>query len=676
MAEREIVRTSCPRDCYDGCGVVAVKRGGRIARVLGDPDHPVSRGALCGKCAIAYNGVWLDPEARLLHPMRRTGPKGSGRFERISWDEALTTVADRLKAIVAERGPASILHTHYTGTCSAIANAFPGRFFARLGAAEAIPDTICNNAGHVALDYTFGDSRAGFDPRTAKDSACILVWGANPGHSAPHAHKHWLKESPAKIVVVDPVRHDTARAADLHLHLAPGGDAALAFGMCHVARRDGLLDRAYIRDRVLGYDEVEAEIAAATPEWTAGRTGLSVADIEEAARAYAAGPSLLWLGQGLQRQPAGGNVFRACAMLPALTGNIGKPGAGFYYLNDGAGIVARKGAAPVRAEESGGGATGPRISQMDAPEALNDPGRFRAYVAWNCNPVASNPDQARMRSGLAREDLFTVVVDCFPTDTADYADVLLPAASFLEFDDLNLSYFHLTVAAQAKCAEPMGESLPNQEIFRRLSRAMGYGEAHLHRDDASMLDEALADMGLGLTFDELREKGWVWGSDEPLILWSEGVFPTPSGKIEIACARAEAAGHPRVPRPVVDPPPRDGRLRLLSPAGKWLMNSSYGNDPRIRELMGEPTVAIHPDDADRLDVADGRRVMLANEAGELAMTAVVSDVVAPGSLLADKSRWPREEGGRNVNLLHVPRKTDMGESTSVHGVEVTVSPIR
>ena len=676
MAEREIVRTSCPRDCYDGCGVVAVKRGGRIARVLGDPDHPVSRGALCGKCAIAYNGVWLDPDARLLHPMRRTGPKGSGRFERISWDEALTTVADRLKAIVAERGPASILHTHYTGTCSAIANAFPGRFFARLGAAEAIPDTICNNAGHAALDYTFGDSRAGFDPRTAKDSACILVWGANPGHSAPHAHKHWLKESPAKIVVVDPVRHDTARAADLHLHLAPGGDAALA--LRDVPRRPPRRTagpRLHPRSRA-GLRRGGGEIAAATPEWTAGRTGLSVAGIEEAARAYAAGPSLLWLGQGLQRQPAGGNVFRACAMLPALTGNIGKPGAGFYYLNDGAGIVARKGAAPVRAEEGGGGATGPRISQMDAPEALNDPGRFRAYVAWNCNPVASNPDQARMRSGLAREDLFTVVVDCFPTDTADYADVLLPAASFLEFDDLNLSYFHLTVAAQAKCAEPMGESLPNQEIFRRLSRAMGYEEAHLHRDDASMLDEALADMGLGLTFDELREKGWVWGSDEPLILWSEGVFPTPSGKIEIACARAEADGHPRVPRPVVDPPPRDGRLRLLSPAGKWLMNSSYGNDPRIRELMGEPTVAIHPDDADRLDVADGRRVMLANEAGELAMTAVVSDVVAPGALLADKSRWPREEGGRNVNLLHVPRKTDMGESTSVHGVEVTVSPIR
>ncbi len=673
MAEREIVKTSCPRDCYDGCGIAVVKRGGRIARVLGDPDHPVSRGALCGKCAIAYNGVWLDPGARLLHPMRRTGAKGRGRFERIPWDEALAETAGRLKDIAAEHGADSILHTHYTGTCSSIANAFPGRFFARLGATEAEPDSICNNAGHAAWGYVFGDSHTGFDPRTARESSCIVVWGANPSHSAPHAHKHWLKESPARVIAIDPVRHETARDADLHLRLLPGSDAALAFGMCHVARRDGLLDHGYIRDRVLGYDEVEADIQAATPAWTADKTGLAVADIEEAARAYAAGPSLLWLGQGLQRQRTGGNIFRACAMLPAFTGNIGKPGAGFYYLNDGSGIIARKGAAPVRTEPGDGGAAGPRISQMDVPAALNDPGRFRAYMAWNCNPVASNPDQARMRSGLAREDLFTVVVDCFPTDTADYADIVLPAASFLEFDDLTCSYFNLTVGAQAKCAEPMGESLPNQEIFRRLATAMGYEEAFLHRDDASMLDEALAGMGLGIAFDELKEKGWVWGSDEPLVLWAEGVFPTPSGRIEIACPRAEADGHPRTPRAVADPPPRDGRLRLLSPAGKWLMNSSYGNDPRIRELMGEPAVAIHPDDAARLDVADGQRVVLANDAGELAMTAVVSDIVPAGALLADKSRWPRGEGGHNVNLLHIPRKTDMGESTSVHGVEVTVS---
>ncbi|MDA1072561.1 MAG: molybdopterin-dependent oxidoreductase, partial [Proteobacteria bacterium] len=315
--EREIIKTTCPRDCYDGCGIAVVKRDGRIAKVLGDPDHPTARGALCGKCAVAYNGVWLDPEVRLPHPMKRTGPKGSSQFTAISWNEALSTIAERFHAIGRESGFDRILHTHYTGTCSSLAIGFPGRFFARLGATEAEPDTICNNAGHVAWGYVFGDSHIGFDPRTARDSACILVWGANPSHSAPHAHKHWLKESPAKVIVVDPVRHETAAAADLHLQLRPGSDAALAFGLVHVMVREGLIDQAYIDAHVLGWDELQADIAMATPAWTAAQTGLPAAQIEEAARLYGAGPSLLWLGQGLQRQPSGGNIFRACAMLPA-----------------------------------------------------------------------------------------------------------------------------------------------------------------------------------------------------------------------------------------------------------------------------------------------------------------------------------------------------------------------
>jgi len=672
--DREIVKTTCPRDCYDGCGIAVVKRGGKITKVLGDPDHPVARGALCGKCAVAYNGVWLDPGARLLHPMKRTGPKGSASFEPISWDEALATIAERFHGIGREAGYDRIVHTHYTGTCSALAIGFPGRFFARLGATEVEPDTICNNAGHVAWGYVFGDSHTGFDPRTARDSACILVWGANPSHSAPHAHRHWLKESPAKVIVVDPVRHETAQAADLHLQLRPGSDAALAFGLVHVLRRDGLIDRAYIDAHVEGWDALQPGIDRATPEWTALATGLPVAQIEEAARLYGTGPSLLWLGQGLQRQPQGGNIFRACAMLPAVTGHIGKPGAGFYYLNDAMGIVARKGAAPAYAPPDADGPSGPpSISQMDVPELLNDPARIGAYVVWNCNPLASNPAQARMRSGLAREDLFTVVIDCFPTDTAAYADIVLPAASFLEFDDVSTSYFHFTIGAQVKAAEPMGESLPNQEIFRRLARAMGFDEPHLHSSDHEMIDKLLARSSTGVGWDELKARGWIWGSSEPLVLWQEGRFPTPSGKIELASARAAADGHPLVPTPDPDAPPAAGRFRLLSPAGKWLMNSLYGNDPRIRELMGTPTVAIHPNDATRLGLADGSRVTLSNKGGALTLQAVISDIIPPGTLLTDKSRWPGLEGGTNINLLHVPQKTDMGESTSVHGVEVELA---
>jgi len=438
-------------------------------------------------------------------------------------------------------------------------------------------------------------------------------------------------------------------------------------------RREGLFDHTYIEKSVQGYDEVEAAIEAATPEKTAAETGLSVTQIEEAARLYATGPSLLWLGQGLQRQHQGGNIFRACAMLPAFTGNIGKPGAGFYYLNGSAGIIARKGAAPEYHAPDPDAQGHPEISQMDVPDALNDPARFRAYMVWNSNPVASNPDQKKMISGLKRDGLFTVVVDCFPTDTAKLADIMLPAASFLEFDDLSGSYFHFTVGAQVKCAEPMGESLPNQEIFRRLSKAMGMEEGFLYRTDQQMIDKALAGMDIGMGWDALKEKGWAWGSDDALVLWADGTFPTPSGKIQIACPAAEADGHPRVPQASADAPPKDGHLRLLSPAGKWLMNSSYGNDPRIQELLGAPTVAVHPEDAKARKITDGQQVTLRNEASSLTMTAIISDIIPAGTLLTDKSRWLGADGTENVNALHIAQKTDMGESTSVHGVEVELA---
>jgi len=310
--DKTIIRTTCPRDCYDSCGIAVIKRRGVITKVIGDPDHPVARGALCGKCALAYNGVWRDPAQRLQHPLKRIGPKGEGRFAAVSWDEALGEIADRLQRITAESGPAGIWHTHYTGTCSLIAGSFPARFFNRLGASEIEPDSICNLAGHVALDLVFGSSYTGFDPRSARDAACILVWGANPSASAPHAHKQWLPESPARKIVIDPIRHATAAAADLHLQPFPGSDSALAFALLHVIRREGLLDRDYLDRHALGWAEIETTLDSCTPEWGEAVSGVPARLIEEAARIYGRGPSLMWLGQGLQRQPMGGNVFRAC----------------------------------------------------------------------------------------------------------------------------------------------------------------------------------------------------------------------------------------------------------------------------------------------------------------------------------------------------------------------------
>jgi anaerobic selenocysteine-containing dehydrogenase len=319
MSEKTIIRTTCPRDCYDACGIAVVKRADGLVKVLGDPDHPVARGALCGKCAIAYNGAWLDPKARVTRPLKRVGPKGEGRFEPVSWDQATGEIAARLKNIVSVHGGETIWHSHYTGTCSLLAGGFPQRFLNRLGASEVDPDSICNAAGHAALKYMYGASDVGFDPRTAKDSDCILVWGANPSASAPHQHRHWLKEARAKKIVVDPVRHPTAADADLHLQLFPGSDAALAFAMLHVLKRDGMIDRAFLAQHTIGWDELELVIDRCSPDWAAPITGVPAAQIEEAARIYGNGPSLLWLGQGLQRQPTGGNVFRAVGLLPAAT---------------------------------------------------------------------------------------------------------------------------------------------------------------------------------------------------------------------------------------------------------------------------------------------------------------------------------------------------------------------
>jgi anaerobic selenocysteine-containing dehydrogenase len=590
----------------------------------------------------------------------------------VSWDEALAEIAGRLGDIVTRHGGESVLHAHYTGTCSLLAGEFPMRFFNRLGATEVEPDTICNNAGHAALTYVYGTSVDGFDPKTIRDTRCLLIWGANPSASAPHAHEHWLDEAAGHVIVIDPVRHASAEKADIHVQPFPGSDAALAFGLMHAIHRAGRVDEAFLEAHTLGWDELEPLVENATPEWTAEVTGIPVTTIEEVARRYAQGPSLLWLGQGLQRQPHGGNVMRACAALPAITGNLGKPGAGLCYLNgDGprnidADIV---GAPHLRR------APASSIGHMDLADALADPQRTRAFFCWNMNVAASAPRQRALRGALAREDLFSVVVELFQTDTADFADIVLPAASFLEFDDLVVPYVHLLLSAQAKAVDPPGEALPNQEIFRRLARAMGYAERELYTSDREILDELLAGSGLGVDFDALARSGTIDPFPEPVVTFADLEFPTSSGRIELASASAEADGHPRVPQPHGDSKPPRGTLRLLSPASRWLMNDSYANDPQVRRALGAPRVTVHPEDARALGLVDGELVRLSNETGEIALCLSVSDAVAPGVALAHKGHWPKlEDAGVNVNALNPGVRSDMGESTSVHGTLVQIAP--
>lgn len=683
-AAEEILLTTCPRDCYDSCGVAVVRRGGEVHAVRGNKAHPISRGTLCGKCSTAYNREWLDPKKRLLRPLRRVTPKdspGGPAFEAVSWDTALADIAARLKTIGVRHGAASILNAHYTGTLSLLAGTVPMRFFNRLGATEITPDTICNMAGHVALRYTYGSSLDGFDPRTAVDAACILVWGANPHACAPHAHEHWLPESRATVIVIDPVRTPSAARAHHHLQLRPGSDAALAFGFMHVIVRDGLADRAFIDAHVAGWDELERAVMACDLATVSRQSGIAVDRIETAARIYARGPSLLWLGQGLQRQAMGGNLMRACAALPAVTGNLCKPGAGFLYLNwnlaargiDESYLTAPQlAAAPV-----------PSISHMDLAATLEDPDRSRALIVWNMNPAASCPQQSRLRRALQRKDLFTVALDLFPTDTTALADYVLPAAGFLEFDDLIVSYFHLTLSVQRKVMEPLGQALPNLEIFRRLARAMDFHEPPLHESDAAILARLMAQSGSGETFESLAAKGSVWISTAPLVQFADRRWPTPSGRIELASDAAAADGHPRLPVCHADEPPVDRHLRLLSPADDWLLNSSFGNVGRILDRLGPATIGLHPTDAADRELADGELAIVYNDCGSLELKVTITDAVQPGVALSHKGRWRgggdpaaaaagRCEEQGNVNVLNSGAKSDMGESTAVHSVQVLV----
>jgi anaerobic selenocysteine-containing dehydrogenase len=442
----------------------------------------------------------------------------------------------------------------------------------------------------------------------------------------------------------------------------------------HVLRREGLIDHEFVKAHTIGWDELEPMLDACTPEWGEAQTGVPAQLIETAARLSGRGPSLLWLGQGLQRHKTAGNVIRSCALLPAVTGNIAKPGAGFTFLNwnlEQRYIDATYLTAPHLAA-----AAPPSISHMDLAANLEDPSRSQALVCWNNNIAASSPEQMRLRQALAREDLFTVVLDLFATDTADYADVVLPAASFLEFNDLVAGYFYPTIAAQVKVTEPMGEALPNQEIFRRLARSMEYTERELYESDAEMLDTLLRQSPVVEDFATLAAIGTVAMSSDPMMQFPDLLFPTPSGRIEIASAQAEADGHPRVPQPIANEKPVEDRLRLLSPASSLCLNSSFANDARLVTRMGSATIAVHPEDAAERGLTDGDDVLVSNETGCLPLRVTLSTAIPRGVVLAHKGRWPKREGTQaNVNALNPGEKTDMGENTCVHGVEVRVTPL-
>ncbi len=668
MPNSAVIRSTCPRDCYDSCGIlVKTSQQGEVS-IVGDPEHPLAQGALCGKCSIAYNGVWRDSKARLLHPLKRTGVKGQASFAPVSWDEALNDIARRLADIRKDRGGAAIYQTHYTGTCSLLAGVAPLRFFNAIGATEVDPDTVCNKAGHVALQLMYGESTRGFDTRTINGTKCLMIWGANPSASAPHVHEHWLKQTKAPLIVIDPIRHETAARADLHLQLFPGTDGALAFALLHAIRARGKISHDFLAAHALGWDEIEPQLDACTPAWGEAVTGVPAALIEQAAALYAGGPSLLWMGQGFQRQTYGGNAMRAVGLLPAATGNIGKYGAGFLYLNgwDTRGIDAN--------ELTGAHLNtcpAPAVSHMDLAAHLESDAK--ALITWNNNIAASSPEQGRLRKALQRDDLFQVTLDLFMTETARYADYVLPAASFLEFDDVVMPYFNSCISAQVKALPPMGESLPNLEIFRRLALAMGLEAPELYESDESIIAKLLDEAKPGLNFAALVRAGTIFEPSQPAVQFADLKFKTPSGKAELSGESFVIAGLPRAPYPSREARPAGGELRMISPASKWLMNSSYGNDPKIVKQLQSGEVFLHPDEARGRGLKEGARVRLANATGAITLQLSLSTDVPRGVVLAHKSRWTTPSSDQNVNALNPGAKADLAESCAVHSINVSIA---
>src|SRR5215469_12053585 len=548
----KVVRAVCPHDCPDTCAMlVEVDDTGRAVRVKGDPANPFTHGGLCVK--VAHYEKRTYHADRLLYPMKRVGQKGDGQFTRVSWDEALDTICSRLKAIAAD-DPQSILPYSYAGTMGQLqGSSMDRRFFHRLGA-SLLDRTICSTAGMFGMRYTVGAS-VGTNPETVDQAKYILIWGSNIITSNIHLWRYILKARSrgAKIVTIDPLRTKTGEQSDEHIAIMPGTDGALALGMMHIIVRDGLQDHDYIHRYTLGFAQLKPRLEEYPPSRVSEITGIPQDTIERITQEYAANsPSFIRVNYGLQRHSGGGMAVRNIFCLPALVGSWRHPGGGAVLSTSG--FFKYNYAALERPDLIQGLPRTINMSQLGEALTAADP-PVRAIVVYNSNPGAVAPNQQRVLAGFKREDLFTVVLEHFQTDTADYADILLPATTQLEHLDVHRSYGHTYSMLNTPAIAPVGEAKSNTEIFRLLAARMTMDEPALRDSDETMARQVL--QGTGITLEELQTKGWVKlpVADAP---FANGGFPTPSGKCELFSERMERLEH-------LDPvptyiPPREDRL--------------------------------------------------------------------------------------------------------------------
>ena len=654
--------------------LVTVKDG-RAVRVAGDPDHPFTQGFLCAKVNRYVERTYHRD--RLLRPMRRIGAKGRGEFEPISWDQALNEVADRLATVArSPEGPQAILPYSYAGTMGLVqGSSMDRRFFHLLGASK-LDRTICSMAGTVGMRMTVG-ANIGADAEGIPESDLVLLWGTNTLTSNPHMWPFVLQARArgAPVIAIDPIRTRTAAQCDEWLAIQPGTDAALALGMMHVIFAEGLEDREYLAAHTLGEAELRARAAEYPPARVAAITGLAAESIVSLARRFGrARAAFIRVNYGLQRHAGGGMAVRTIACLPAVVGHWRRVGGG-VQLSTSANFQFNKQALerpdlspPVRT-----------INMIRLGEALTTPDAgvggppVRALVVYNSNPAAVAPDRATVRRGLAREDLFTVVLEHFQTDTADYADIVLPATTQLEHWDLHFAYGHHYASLNRPAIEPLGECKPNSEIFRLVAARMGLTHPSLRDDDLTLIRQALATESAqldGVTFDALLERGWMrLNVPRPYLPFANGAFLTPSGKCELYSARLAEMGLD--PLPTYTPPYECAAeapelatrypLTLISSPAHQFLNTTFVNVDALRRGAREPECLLHPLDAERRGIGVGARVAIYNDRGAFTATARVEDAIRPGVVWAPSIWWGKlAPDGRNANETTSQRETDMG----------------
>jgi len=689
-----VVYGSCPHDCPDCCALeTRVDEQGRAVSVRGRADHTVTRGWLCAKVNRYLDRVY-HPD-RLLYPMRRVGPKGSGAFERISWDEAIAEITGRWRDIIAQYGAQSILPYSYAGTLGLVNGAVcDSRFWNRLGASRLVR-AICGYAAEEAVLLTVG-ARLAPSPEMLLQSKLILIWGSNPASTAPHIMPflRQARRGGARVIVIDPIRTLTARSADQHIAPLPGTDAALALAMMHVLVTEGLHNEQWIAEHTLGWPALLERILQFPPERAAQVTGVEADIIVELARSYAAQtPAMLRVTDGINRHTNGGQTVRTLACLPALTGQYGLPGGGLMYSTSDWLSWDKEAISHVHDPSC---PPAPRWLNMNRLGAIltgeADP-PVRSLYVYNANPAASAPNAGKIAEGLLREDLFTVVHDLFETDTARYADILLPATSQLEHVDLHKPYGHLSLQYNMPAIEPRGEARSNWDVMRSLAAALGFDEPWLHEDANAVIRgilEATARRNpllQDVTLERLQAQGSlpIPIPEEERTPFADGTFRTPSGKVEFYSAQALAKGYDPVPgwEPEVEScvtapaaTPRDGRLPLLCPAAHHFISSTFGNQPLMRAKEGGPTLRIHPADAAQRDIRDGQMVRVSNERGWCHLLAEVTEDIRPGVLATTTVWWPRHSpGGRNVNWTTSDRLADFNGGSTFYTNLVSVEPV-